>query len=1374
MLDDKVYRYRKIRTGDTAELLPYNFFGDHMPVSLATEDVMNLSGHIPSDGDFKPRRCIYLDDIDKYLILDVGGNYSAPAGPLPEKEVNEVDYASPPPVFEGEDSTPKVDNGVVADPADYTPQTVRLYLIDGKSHEMICSYTYVVELCPEYKLYDEVVDMCALHDSMSGLIKVTFLVINRPLRSSYLARYRLCYKNLGMPDTNTGKPVVHINLEDLDFFNVVVPPGAKDEIGLGWHTETAHAPGMSWVYVVMEPESIVPKLKTFMCCGELNPYYCTLTMDEAGRYSVFVQSRIKVWAGPFLNFPVDVQYVVVMDYDGMNQHFVLIGPSKNAMTFDESEEHQPYKYNLTTFDSRYLLCLEDRKERFLNFKRVYVGSQTEPPGDSYIESTKNWPGGEVAGVYYPKRNASASPPSGGNVLYIGYPTAWETTSHQEPQPKESIWTLVDICDVYGGLTSSTAGTEKRWFSADVVFLVDTSASMEQPLEKVKSNMENFVTTLAALGVTDWRVGVAAYNETQQAIFNTLTTPPTMWSEAIPGVRDMADQVQVGVAVPPTAGHDHAWHYSAISWAASYYAWRNSDAKCIVLITDTNDESDPIDVLSAVGALKTKGIRGFIVSYDSTFYQNVWSETEGAFTNLSGAWGSTSAYELGSQIADEKGASASNDWWNNAAAAWQPVVLYQYTPTTSWGNNSLISALHDGIAYITNNHIIRCKINYLVIYDNYPSLGGKPQNSIFIPGLVPGETVTAKYVIRNESKTGTMKRLAISLDEAPDDVNISIAGLPNELEPESVAVISVSATYNPTESNAGTRHIDVKYRVSYWMVHKLFCTDEPGGTIINPDDPNPTPVIPPDDPGLKSELYWVPSTKEKEYTPGWRKQIGWDPLYTLAYITRTETQDGDVCYQPAWRDYRVYGIPNDDTQCCTYKALDPKPISALEGLKPCSSGTTWLKIRGPLYWQTIRDYECRVNKKTWYIVNLSDTASYMAYADFDVASMPTLSGTGFIIITYPDGNIVGPGQSIPVEMYWVPIFNSDGEQMTKVTKDYRIEETQEGAIGTVWDLNPGLFNNLIYNIPEGSMDALITHTYTENIFGDGMDIPIKPDQPLNKMDVKLLKPYIYYTLTWLDVDADLLPKDYRYLVPMGVWAGVPTCDNGEKELPQGSKPEDMYEYKEYLSPAQGMCIIPEYVDHKFKANPEMLFNADSEHPYQLAPFNQEYANPYMATLFVGNTIIMSSTLGNVRYTKLDEYDDSDSDFVPCDEDGNELLGWELKDFWPVPDDFDASVKVLATENDYYFKRTVYVKNRNSEKTLPLKVEPEKTDLPGFSLIGITVPSGVTDIAPNDIVTLEATFQFHYTYQEVKHLNMVKEVLFVPRFKKTVVYDDSEEE
>lgn len=1367
MLQDKVYRGRTQNTKDTTQLLPYDFFGDHMPISLETEDIINIKGSIPAD-DFRPRRCVYLDDIDKYVILDIGGNYSAPEGPLPVPETTTIDYVNPPRVYEGEDATPKVETTTVNND-DYTFREAKIYLVDGKTHEMVCSYEYFVELCPEYRLYDEVVDMCVSHDEMSDVIKVTFLIINRVLRSAYLARYRLAYKDLGAQGTGGQKPTTHIQLSDLDFYCIVVPPGTRDELALGWHTETAHDIGHSYVYVVMEPETIVPKLKTSMCCGVLSPKYCSITVDEAGRYSIFLQSRIKVWAGPFLNFPVDAQYVVVMDYSGMNQHYVLISPVTNCMTFDETEQHQPYKHNLTTYDARYLLCLEDRKTRYLNFKRRSVYAANEPPGDSYVISNKSWEGGVVADVYYPKRAASSSPPYGGTVSYIGYPTDWEQTSYLEPKAKEHIWTLVDICDIYGGITASTSdAVVQRGWTADVVFLVDTSQSMTELLPKVKSNMENFVNTLLALGATDYRVGLAAFNKNQEVVFNTLGQTPTMWSTTIAGIRNMADQLYIGLAVSPDT--DNAWQFSAAEWAASYYTWRNADAKCIVIISDAGDEEDPND---ATNALNTRGIRGFAASYDSNYYQPYWMGTNGVFTSINGSWGTTLAYEVGSQVADSNGNSDIGDWWKHAAAAWQPVVLYQYTPVMDWGNNSMITVFHDSMSYISNDHILRCKINYLVVYDTYPESGGKPQNSIYIPGLIPGETVSINYIIRNESKTGTMRNVSMSLLEVPEDVLVQITGLPDELAPGAVTLITVAVKYNPSSINPGTRHIDVKYNVVYWMTHKLYCTDPPSGTAIDPSDRPDDPDIDPDDPDnpdpsspSKGVLYWVPSAKASEYTPGWKKQIGFDPLYTLAYVTRTELHEGDACYQPGWKNYRVY--PLDDcctTQACKYMSLEPKPITALADIKDCCcTNPAWLKVRGPLHWQTTRDYECRINKKTWYIVNTSPDTTYVAYPVFDTRTMPTLDGTGFMLITYPEGNTVAPGQSIPVDMYWVPIFDAKGEEMTKLTNDYLIDTTQEGAIETIWDTNAALINNLIYAMPEGSMDTIITHTYIENIYGDGMDIPVKPDQPLNKMDIKLINKFVYYTATWLDVDVEQFATGYRYLIPGGVWAGIP-LEAGEKELEAGVKPEDAYEFREYLSPAQGVKTFPEYIDHKFKANPEFLFNADSGHPYQLAPFNQKYAKPYMATMFVGNVLVKSTTLGNVGSVDFVHYEDETSDFVPCTETGDELTGWKLENFWPVPDDFDASVKLLATENDYYFKRTVYVKNRTTDKILPLNILRDKTKLPGFSLIGITVLAENTYVNPGSVIALEATFQFHYTYWAVKHLNMVKEAIFVPVFEKT---------
>ena len=152
---------------------------------------------------------------------------------------------------------------------------------------------------------------------------------------------------------------------------------------------------------------------------------------------------------------------------------------------------------------------------------------------------------------------------------------------------------------------------------------------------------------------------------------------------------------------------------------------------------------------------------------------------------------------------------------------------------------------------------------------------------------------------------------------------------------------------------------------------------------------------------------------------------------------------------------------------------------------------------------------------------------------------------------------------------------------------------------------------------------------------------------------------------------------------------------------------------------------------------------------------------MATLFVGNVLIQSETVTNVMVVDFDVYDDPGAELVPCDSSGAEKAGWLLEDFWPVSGDFEESVKKLATENDYIFTRTLYVKNRGN-RTLPVKLMYGASVVHGFSIQDVTIVNNPT-LAPGDISELVVTFRFHYTYWESKYVNMVKECMYIPRFE-----------
>lgn len=1303
MLKDVIYNGKDHSPTEPTRLMPYNFFNQFLPISLNIEDTFRLDGTVPTDGDFTPKRCFFLDDLNRYLVFDVAD-----------------------------------------------PKMANLYLINAETKEMVASYTYLVETCPNHKMHDELVDVCIQRGDVSNNIAVTFLIINREIRSASVATYSLEFKALGKP-AEQEKQVTHILMSDLSFFCELIPPGKPDEIALPFELEEAKLKGDPSIfrYPKFDPSRLVDSMKSSFLIGELNPKYCNITMDDSGRYTILLGSRIKCWIGPFLSFPVDNQYILVMDKGGMNHRFALLGPQTNAMCFDEGEEHQPYKYSLTAWDGRYLLNLEDRRSRYLAPHRTYLSEKmTEIPGASYTTSEKDWSGGVVADVYYPARKQSENFTENPLRTEVGYPTKWDETSALEPSNREATWNVVDVCDLFLGMEPGALKPTAP-YSADVLFLIDDSGSMGPHIDQVRTNIKNFMNTLHAMQVTDLRVGVAVYTSSQLSVNDTSNPSLSMWAANTVGAQSMVDQLRVGMS----QGTGKAHHWSALNWAANKYKFRKMKARTryIILVTDASDEGDTLPMSGAINSLNEQDIKVCVIAADSKYFNPIFVQTGGIFCGMSGAWGPAASFDIATKIGADAGASEEvQDWWNSVGSKWRPQVFYQYSPVADPKNNSFVSIWHDNVTYVTNGSVVRNKLNYLTIYDDYPKLGGRPQDSLYVPSLIPGEKLNMSFIVRNESATGTMKKMALTLSDKPADVEINITGFPETLTPKEISVISVDITYNPAGgTQAGTRHIDAKFNVTYWMQHVLSCSGK-RPTVDNISESNVG----------STDLYFVESTKDGAFIPGFGKEIGFDPLYTAAFTTKTLHEIRDAVKQPGWAGQKLYTLTKTQLAGKTYQSVAPGPIEAIQGLNAQDTGCVWLKVRGPLYWLTEREYEVKVNKKLWYIVNQSKEHSYVAHVVLNSATMPKHHGMGFMVIEYPEGNIVPPSTARPVLMYWQPIFNPAGEEMTHKITTHPVSGCQDGAVESVWDHTAAFFNHIVLLMP-AAQPTKFEHLFTEHVKGDGMDIPVKPDQPLNKFDIKQLTDVIYDTKTYLDVDIEQVEERFKFVVPDGIWGGYREGEENDIQIQPGQDPEDVLTFKEYSSPASGLEKLPAYVDHKWKPNPEYLFHGNTTTPYQLTPFNKEYAKPYMATHFIGNEIIQSETVSNVRVKNFNAYDDEGSELVPCDVGGQEKAGWLLEDFWPVPGNLEESIKRLATENDYIFKKTVSVKNKGQRK-IPVRLVYGAPSAHGISLQSVKILGGSDELSPGGTLQLEVTFRLHYTYQESKYINMVKECLYIPRF------------
>lgn len=1391
MLHDIIYRQSAVDSTQPTRLLPYDFLRKYIPLSLEVKDTFNLRGHIPIDTGhpLMVRRVFYLEDIDCYLVVDIGN----PAMPM-------------------------------------------LYLVDGTTHEMKCSYTYLVENYLDYKPQDQITDVCVHHSNMQGHVTVTFLTINNSIRSSSVATYNLEYGRLGDPNNGDDEagPIFYIELLDLVHFADVIPPGKKDEIALGF-TEKSSGGMDNHIYPEFLVEDLVPTLKSRLFMGTFVPKYCTITCDDKGRFIILLATTIDVWMGPFLKFPVDAQYIIIMDKGGMNIKFSLLSPAENAMSFDEHQENQPYKYSLSVWDGRYLICLEDRKCRYLSPLLVYVPMNTlniaVGADPHYLYSDQNWDGGVVADVYYPMRKNTSR--GVGTTIYNSYCTRWEPTAYLDPIQRETVWVTISICDILKDFLPYPATENPTEKTADIIFLIDDSSTMQTAINRVQTNVGALADRLSDLGITGTQYGITLYQggtggQVQLPVapftFPVLTTSLTnvgmmigqarasnlTASPPVPSLTELNRGLDTPTRASITTAAQAASYnsqnltdpWAAIDFAVANYTMRPEAVKVFILVTDTIDEiqhltqsrfyqslspaakaqsiactpSSSHSELTALTSLASDNVILCAVSpkWTKSTYNTLVEGTGGVYIEMTSSdWGPAMADQVAEMIASKTNSissTAPSDWFGYVTQRWGPAIYYHYTPALDFEANSLITVFHDDVTFMVNGAIVRNQINWLGCYDNYPQLGGEAQDSFYLPSLVPGESTTQLFVVRNESYTGTMKKIQLQLLDKPDDVDITVENWPEELKSRQQHAVTITATYNPPDDAdvPPERHLDIHYNMSYWMTHVLTC--RVGAEDSERDDY-------PDMPELydETDLYFTEDNQANSFSAGFIKSIEFDPMYTLAYVTTTDYKEDDLVEQESWSD-RLYILTKEIVNSESFERVQPVPITAIAGYDTATTGCCWLKVRGPVIWTTTRKYECKANTKTWYIVNQSTSRTYVAHPVMDEETAPEHQGMGFILFEYPEGNIIPPGESRPVTIKWQPIFNPDGEDMTRRTTRPVVRNCQAESVGSIWSTEDGFFNNLLFAMAIGQRDATgnvigqpdydteFTHTYVETIFGDGMDIPVRPDQPLHKMDVKQLNttPYHYNTLTYFDVDLDQVEDDFQFLTRAGIWMGVKDDpEANDLPLPLGAKPSDMFDYIEWISPASGLDEVPQYIDHKFKVNPLYTFNAGSPYPYQLAPFNSEYADPYVATMFMGHDTIQTKDVANSGYEDWNQYVDPTALIVPCDSSGTEQAGWLIQNFWPVPGDRDTSIARLATENDYIFTKTFYALNKDATNSHQIVLDYDANVINGVSVQGVTVTANAT-CPPGGVATIDVSFRLHYTYQESHCVNLVKDILYIPVF------------
>jgi flagellin len=194
----------------------------------------------------------------------------------------------------------------------------------------------------------------------------------------------------------------------------------------------------------------------------------------------------------------------------------------------------------------------------------------------------------------------------------------------------------------------SAGTGK----ADIVFVIDNTGSMSGIQTNVANNITSFINSIAGRGVSDIRMGVLEYADSD-VIASSFAG--SKWSNDISAVSGEI----MRLASTNRGGIEEAMR--AISYAADNYDFRDNEnglqTKHIIFITN-EDADDDGNVSATLADLQSKGIKAHGVYYtsnsDVSEFHTLVNGTGGKSVNLaSSSWGNA----LSSVIGDAIGGSA---------------------------------------------------------------------------------------------------------------------------------------------------------------------------------------------------------------------------------------------------------------------------------------------------------------------------------------------------------------------------------------------------------------------------------------------------------------------------------------------------------------------------------------------------------------------------------------------------------------------------------------------------------------------------------------------------------------------------------------------
>lgn len=187
--------------------------------------------------------------------------------------------------------------------------------------------------------------------------------------------------------------------------------------------------------------------------------------------------------------------------------------------------------------------------------------------------------------------------------------------------------------------------DKSEYAADILFLVDDALEMETMIGELKDHIDDLLLKFDDKEIKQLRIGAAVFDNNRIALTSTDGTWATNIGDAATLVKSITTQM--------TESTDYAVHpWSALDWAADEYVWgKDIRVKRIILITNAENEGDPLESAVVINKLIDKKISVDVITDKVAYYGILAKDTDGVEVDSgSGSnWGETMVDYLGNHI-----------------------------------------------------------------------------------------------------------------------------------------------------------------------------------------------------------------------------------------------------------------------------------------------------------------------------------------------------------------------------------------------------------------------------------------------------------------------------------------------------------------------------------------------------------------------------------------------------------------------------------------------------------------------------------------------------------------------------------------------------